>query len=196
MWAAAAAANDQMAGQSELGPVAQSVLFGHQEARHRVLSLIAAGRQRERCREGTPLSAGRLDQLRRVCERWTDLLLAPLAKRCEIERFAHDPSRVADFANDRIDEPGSPHGLRARQILGASLRATFRGTSRAPSGNADLNEQIAAAILQCLNLERLEASGVRLESPTYGWLFHARVESAAGAAERMVADLLADERRD
>jgi hypothetical protein len=188
VWTAAAAAADRSAQLSELSPVAHSIQFGHQEARHRVLNLIAAGHERDE------RSAGQLDQLRRVCERWTDLLLAPLAELCDLEPFAHDLARAADFARDRHDERQSRVGSAAREILNASLRSTFRRTSAMPSRNADLNAQIAATILACLDLERLEATDVRLENRTYVWLFHSRVLNAAADAERLVAGLLDDKR--
>jgi hypothetical protein len=188
VWTAAAAASDRSARLSELSPVAHSILFGHQEARRRVLNLIATGHERDE------RTAGQLDQLRRVCERWTDLLLAPLAELCDLGPFAHDLARAADFARDRHDERQSRVGSAAREILNASLRSTFRRTSAMPSRNADLNAQIAATILACLNLERLEATDVRLESRTYCWLFHSRVLNAAADAERLVAGLLDDKR--
>ncbi|HKD36592.1 MAG TPA: hypothetical protein VKB78_07320, partial [Pirellulales bacterium] len=165
VWSAAVSAADRANGTSDLAPAAQSVLFGHQEVRRRVLNLIAIGRDRKE------RAAERLDRLRRVCERWTDLLLAPLSAFCDLKPLAHDVSRVADFSRDQHDERKATFSSRARQILHASLRATFRRAATAPSRNADLNSQIAAAIVACLDLERLDAAGVKLERPTYGWLF-------------------------
>ncbi|HEV3417777.1 MAG TPA: hypothetical protein VG056_13210, partial [Pirellulales bacterium] len=65
VWTAAASASDEIARTSDLEPIAQSILFGHQEARQRVLNLIGAGLDREAS------AAARLDKLRRVSERWT-----------------------------------------------------------------------------------------------------------------------------
>lgn len=186
VWAAAASAADRAIGSSELAPTAQSILFGHQEARRRVLNVIADGHHRkERWAE-------KLDRLRRVCERWTDLLLAPLSEFCELASFAHDPSRAADFSRDHRDETKQSLSSRARQILHASLRATFRRVTAVPSRNADLNAQIAVSIIACLDLERLDAAGVTLETPTYGWLFQARVTNSARNVEQMVDELLED----
>jgi hypothetical protein len=184
IWTAATAASDQTVQASDLEPIAQSILFGHQEARHRVLNLIAAGIDREAS------EAARLDKLRRVCERWTDLLLAPLAALCKIGDFAHDPARVDDFAQDRLDEGNSPFAPRAREILSASLQSTFRHGPFSPTSTADLNASIAASIFACLGAECFEAPGVRLGSLTYGWLFHARVLNATSDAQRLVAELL------
>ncbi len=193
VWAAAAMASDAAASTSELGPVTQSILFGHLEARRRVLDYIAAVDKRRPEREAKrPIR--QLDQLRRICERWTDLLLAPLADWCDLESLAHDASRVTDFAQDRADDRDSEFDSRARAILAASLRVAFRRTGGGSTGNADLNADVAAAILRCLNLEQLEAAGVELDRSAFGWLFLARVAAAAQAAEQMVADLLGEQR--
>jgi hypothetical protein len=183
VWAAAASAADLADGSSEMSPTAGSILFGHQEARRRVLNLIAAGHDRKE------RAAERLDRLRRVCERWTDLLLAPFVDLCELTPFAHNPSRVADFSDDHRDERKAKLTSRARQILHASLRSTFQRATTVPSGNADLNAIIADAIVACLDLERLDAAGVRLETPTYGWLFHTRVINSTRSVEQMVEEL-------
>ena len=183
VWTGAVAAADRRAGGDELSPAARSILFGHAEARQRVLQRIAADPDRP------PRSASRLDQLRRVCERWTDLLLAPLAGICDVAAIAHDAARVADFAQDRRDAQRLV-AAQARGLLDASLRSTFRRWPAPPTGNADLNSQIAAAIMACLDCEQLDRPGSRPESVTYAWLFQARVTSAAAAAQRLVDELL------
>jgi hypothetical protein len=189
VWAAAAAAEDQRSELTEFAPIAHSILFGHQEARLRVLSFVTAdleGRPSRRQRQ-----AQRLDRVRRVSERWTDLLLAPLADSCDLEAIAHNPARVRDFAADRIDERDSPIAGRARALLNLSLRSAFRRFSAWPSRNADLNSQIAAAILTCLNFDSFDAAGGPLEGQTYSWLLHARLATVTSDAERLVQDLLA-----
>jgi hypothetical protein len=188
VWAAAAEAEDQRSELTEFAPTAHSILFGHQEARSRVLNFMTTDL------EGRPSrwqqQAQRLDRVRRVSERWTDLLLAPLADLCDLEAIAHDPARVRDFAADRIDERDAPTAKRARTILNLSLHSAFRRFSAWPSRNADLNSQIAAAILTCLNFDSLDPAGDPLEGQTYSWLLHARLSSATSDAERLVNDLL------
>jgi hypothetical protein len=188
VWAAAAIAADRRGETSELAPVAQSILFGHHEARVTVLNFIAAdlkGRPGSRQRQ-----AQRLDRVRRVSERWTDLLLAPLSAFCDLEAIAHDPARVRDFAEDRIDDRESPTGDRARAILNASLHSAFQRFSAWPSRNADLNSQIAAAILTCLNLDSLDPASTTFEGPLSSWLLQARLLNATNETERLVNGLL------
>jgi hypothetical protein len=191
VWAATAIAADRRGETSELAPVAQSILFGHHEARVNVLNLIAAdlkGRPGSRQRQ-----AQRLDRVRRVSERWTDLLLAPLAKFCDLEAIAHDPPRVRDFAEDRIDERNSPTADRARAILNSSLHSAFHRFAAWPSRNADLNSQIAAAILTCLDLDSLDPASATWEGPLFSWLLQARLLNATNKTERLVNELLAPE---
>jgi hypothetical protein len=192
VWAAAAIAADGRSESSELAPVAQSILFGHHEARVNVLNLIAAHLQGKPGRHQQ--QAQRLDRVRRVSERWTDLLLAPLAEYCPPETVAHDPARVRDFAEDRIDEGDLPTAGRARALLSASLRTAFQRFSTWPSRNADLNSQIASAVLSCFDIDSLALSGGPLGGPTHSWLLFARLATATTDTERLVNDLLALER--
>ncbi len=192
VWAAASIAADERSESSELAPVAQSILFGHQEARKNVLNLIAANLKEEPGRQHQ--QAQRLDRVRRVSERWTDLLLAPLAEFCDLQAVAHDPARVRDFAEDRLDERDLPTAGRARALLSASLRAAFRQIMAWPSRSADLNSQIAAAVLTCLNFDSLDVSSGSLERPVCSWLLYARLAATTTDTERLVSDLIALER--
>ena len=81
-------------GTDEAEPVARSVLIGHIEARHRVLTLMARtpGIDAE--------AAVKLNRLRRRAERWTDLLVGHLADMHGVSEFAFDPQRARDFAED------------------------------------------------------------------------------------------------
>ena len=98
--------------------------------------------------------AEQLAMLSRVLELWEQVPGAEQhigASQLEVLETA---TRVADFAEDRLDGQSSSIGLRAREIMDASLRATFRRWPAPPSGNADLNGQIAAAIVACLDFDR------------------------------------------
>jgi len=73
VWAAVARAYDRRRGTDDAEPVARSVLIGHVEARHRGLTLLAAGS----CVPNA--DAIKLNNLRRRAERWTDVLVGRLA---------------------------------------------------------------------------------------------------------------------
>jgi len=69
--------------------VARSVLAGHLEARHRVLTLLVQG-------PGVATEAAvKLNHLVRRVERWADLLLGYLGNLGAVGEFAVDPDRAA-----------------------------------------------------------------------------------------------------
>ncbi len=86
LWTAALCAYDRHRGTEVAEPVVRSVLIGHLEARHRVLTLLVRGPAI--CAE----QAVKLNQLRRRTERWTDMLLASLAEWCDVGDSPSIPS--------------------------------------------------------------------------------------------------------
>jgi hypothetical protein len=178
VWTAALSAVDRAAGQGELEPIGRSVMVGHQDARNRVLHLIAAGKRSESARVAT-----KLNRLRCACERWTDLLLAPLSELADVTTLAHNPARVADMADDFRDEADSVAPQR-RMMFAASLKSAFPPTLGMPTLNTDLNAQLAAGVLACFDQDTV--AGISLAP----WLWHARVMNATAAAERWVGELL------
>ncbi len=94
VWAAVLCGYDRSRGTDQSEPVGRSVMIGHSEARHRVLTLLSHVTGMDAC------AAVKLNRLRRHCERWTDLLVARLADVQDISEFAVDPKRASDFAED------------------------------------------------------------------------------------------------
>ncbi len=183
VWTAACAASDQSSGERELELIGRSVLVSHLESRRRVLNLMSTAPP------GAAQRAARsLDHLRRVCERWADLLLAPFAPICNLEMIAHDRRRVLDFAQDsdedaRRDEISTTD--QRRQLLSTSLRQAFQRPDTAANRNADLNAQIAAGILGCLGDASYDGPDVCAD-----WLCHARLISSTAHAEQLISRLL------
>ncbi len=121
-------------------PIARSVLFGHVEARHRVLGLIV------KSYGSGSHEAGALNRLRDRCERWSDILLARFALNGAVEDLAHDPLRVRDYLEEW---PATPADA-AKQTRAALLLGSFSEAFpvRPPlTANADLNGRIAQSIL-------------------------------------------------
>jgi hypothetical protein len=165
----------------EAEPVARSVWIGHLDARRRVLDFMASAPGL------THDDAVSLDRLRRASERWTDLLLAPFAVRCDVSDLAHDPARVQDFAEELGDsafhaKTGISPGIRA-----SSLRATYAVRNGYATWNADLNAEIAGAILTCFEPDW---SAAPLESAPF-WL--ARLMAILHEAETSVELLLSSQ---
>ncbi len=180
VWTALLTAYDRQRGRDDVEPVARSVLIGHIEARHRVLSLLAHG-------PGIAVEAAvRLNRLRRRSERWTDCLIGHLPRHYEVSEFAADPQRARDFADDVQQRHRLPGGRHTWPLITASLRAAFRCGLGPLSPNADLNARIADSILSCLPAEAFDAIGLLRSA----WLM--RLSKITDETQAMVAWLLSD----
>jgi hypothetical protein len=178
VWAGMLVAVDTQRRTEHAGPAARSVLSGHLEVRQRTLSLWSTTRQ-------LPLGAiVELNRQRRMCERWTDLLLAEMAHAASVVEFAHDPVRMRDFAADVPQSPRGGYGRTRQALLQASLRAAFHPPAPGLAPNADLNRQIAAGVLGCFHPELFDGAGVLRSA----WF--ARLLVAADDAEAMLDEYL------
>jgi hypothetical protein len=179
IWSSLLTALDYQIGSSEAQPVAANVLAGHLEASNRVLSIISYNPH-------TLTGPGNeLNRLRRLTERWTDLLLASLGSLVRIADFAHDAARAEEFSRDfdRSQQPGIRK--QAWNLLTASLRETFDPYLRHVTPNADLNTRIAGAILACFPVEVFDSTGI------YHSLWNLRVSTMTANAQQLVDQLLA-----
>ncbi len=181
VWTAVATAYDQQRASNCIEPIVRSVLLGHLEARHRTLNLIVHG-------QGFGLEdAVALNQLRRACERWTDVLLAHLIADYDVGEFAFDCARALDFAADLRAERQQPTGRLSSELLLASLRDNFQKQLSSATPNSDLNQSLAASILSCFRAELFDSTGLCKSL----WLV--RLDSTANDTERMIAELLDQE---
>ena len=181
-WTAVLCACDRQRGNDDAEPVARSVLIGHIEARHRVLTLMVRGPDIDAS------AAVQLNRLRRRTERWTDLLIGYLTGLHDVSEFAVDPQRAKDFAEDLRYRGSLQGGRHAWPLMLASLQAAFRQGLGPASPNADLNARIAASILSCFPPEVFDSSGL------FHSLWMLRLTNVAEDAQGMIDDLLAPER--
>ena len=183
VWAAVLCLCDRCHGTDTAEPVARSVLVGHLEARHRVLTLLVRG-------PGLDTAAAvKLNHLRRRTERWTDLLVGHLAGLGDVRGFAVNPERARDFAEDLCYRGDSAGGRRAWPLLLASLREGFGSALQPGSPNADLNAKIASSVLSCFQPELFDSLGL-LRS-----LWTLRLARLADDAQGMIEELLGTDRR-
>lgn len=180
LWTAAMCAYDRRRGTDAAEPVVRSVLIGHLEARHRVLTLLVRGPA------VSAEQAVRLNQLRHRTERWTDMLLASLAEWCDVGEFAFDPQRTKDFAEDLSFQASMQGGQHAWPLLLASLRAAFRQGLSPLCPNFDLNTEIGESILSAFGPHLFDSTGL----PQSLWM--SRVSSVTSDAQGMLATLLAE----
>lgn len=174
VWTAVLCAHDRQHDTDDAGPVARSVMIGHMEARHRVLTLMVRGAGID------AESAVKLNRLRGRAERWTDLLVGHLAGKYEVDEFAVDPVRAKDFVEDLQHRDGR----HVWPLVVASLRAAFQRGLSHESPNADLNAQIAAAILACCPSDLFDSVGL-LHS-----LWMTRMANIAEDTQGMIEELL------
>jgi len=179
VWTAVLCVHDRQHGGQDAEAVARSVLVGHLEARHRVLTLLARSAVIEA--EG----AVKLNHLRRRTERWTDLLIGYLVGLEDVSQFAVDPQRARDFAEDLRYRSSLQGGRHAWPLVLASLRAAFGEGLCVVSPNADLNAEIASSILACFQPELFDSTGL-LRS-----LWLTRLANVTNDAQGMVEELLA-----
>lgn len=119
-----------------------------------------------------------IDRLRRRCDRWTDLLLGPIATSCGCFEFAFDEERARDFGEEGLtaDPATGPHAV--EHLVSAGLRLAF--IQHLPTAEIDepqfvsLAQSILSNIppqafhrdgsLRSLLEQRIAASRMRLES--------------------------------
>lgn len=135
-----------------LEPIARNVFISQLEARRAAMSLMVFQSQ-------TWLGPiGRVDQLRRKAERWTDLLLGHLVVRYEVGDFAFDEARSREFGEQQVE--GSVDGRQAVwELILASLRLAFSNRQFArqkPNGRAEL---LIHSVLRCFPDGAFPASG-------------------------------------
>ncbi len=179
VWAAVMCACDRHHGIDLAEPIARSVLIGHLEARHRVLTLMISGPAIDAQR------AVKLNRLRRRAERWTDLLIGYLTGLADVSQYAVNPERAKDFAEDLRYRSRLKGGRFAWPLLLGSLRAAFGQGLGPTSPNGDLNVRIAVSILSCFPPELFDGSGL------FRSLWLSRLAHAAKDTQGMIDELLA-----
>lgn len=181
VWTAVVCSHDRQHGADDAEPIARSVMQGHVEAKHRVLTLLVRGPGMD------PEAAMKLNHLRRRAERWTDMLVGFLAGLHNSTQFAVDPRRAEDFSKDLHYQCRHPGGRQAWPLVLASIRAAFQQGLAPQSPNAALNARIASSILSCFQPELFDSTGLFCSM----WLM--RLASAANDAQGMIDELLAAE---
>ncbi len=161
-------------------PAARSVLAGHLEARHRVLTILV---------RGPGLNAEQamlLNRLRRRCERWSDMLLGYLATHVEVGDFAVDKQRAEDFSEDLRHQSNLTGGNGPWSLVRASMKMAFGRNLGSPAANADLNEKIARGVMGCFPSDQIDSIGM-LRS-----LWMVRLCNAADDAQEILDEIDAE----
>ncbi|MBL9082363.1 MAG: hypothetical protein JNK76_11185 [Planctomycetales bacterium] len=178
VWTAVVAAFDRRREMRDNEIVVRSVYVGHLEMRQRVLQLLVGG---------PGLDTGEavvVNRLRRRAELWTDLLLAPLAAAHAIEEFAFEVERLRSLADEyRRPRRREESSVDAVRFASSTLQSAVAHALSTPSPNADLNAQVAGAILGALPAEQFDSCGV-LRS-----LWMMRLSTTADDTQRLLDEL-------
>ncbi|HUG89451.1 MAG TPA: hypothetical protein VML55_01370 [Planctomycetaceae bacterium] len=141
VWSATLAAVDRNCAADRYQRLSRNVFIGHLQARHRALSLIADGRQ---------LPAAeilRMDQLRRRCERWTDVLVGHLVCRYGVEDFAFDAARARDFGRTQYRHGEVSPREPVWELTLAGVGVSFPDSLRLPPVPAERSRSLARVAL-------------------------------------------------
>lgn len=181
VFAAVMSGHDRRHGSDVCEPAARSVLGGHLEARHRVLTILV---------QGPGINAEQamlLNGLRRRCERWSDMLLGYLAEYVEIEDFAVDKQRAEDFSEDlRHQSDLSGGGSGPWALVRASMKAAFGRNLTLIAANPDLNEKISHGVVGCYASDQFDSIG------TLRSIWMARLSNSAEDAQDILDELDAE----
>ncbi len=120
IWTVLLLARDVNNGIDRIRPVARNIHLGHLAVRHKALGVVLADDRM------SPADLLAIDQLRKSCERWTDLLCCSIMGQYNLWEFAFDKERGKEFLRDRVDQAGLSHRSRSWVLILAGLRHSFQ----------------------------------------------------------------------
>jgi len=179
LWTTVACEHDRRYGPSYVTPVVRSVLLAHLEARNRALSVMFHAQDHDL------EEVLRVNRLRSLSERWTDLLLAQLMPDCDAAELAFDAKRVHDFAGDVRDQRNALDADSTCRLLQGALQSAFRKRLSTSALHPELNASIAAGILASFRPEQFDATG------PFQSLWMLRLDHTADDAQALIDELLA-----
>ncbi len=177
--AAIADGTDRTAGRDEFSPIAQAIYLSHLEARNRVQTLIL---DRRGC---SVTDAIRLNRLRRVIERWIDILIGQLAGYDRaLVRYGINVDRTSCHANDYDWQATSPQRETTAWLVRASLADSIRRKVAKQASLPQANKSIADSVLLILRPELFDSVG------TLKSLCLHRIENQAHRTDQLIGDYL------
>ncbi|WP_010588253.1 hypothetical protein [Schlesneria paludicola] len=132
IWGTILGSIDRIGQDDDLIRVAQSAVGCFTRSRNSLLTLLVAVPERDQ------QHAQRIDRLRRRCERWTDLLLGPIAVKSGCFEFAFSPERALDFGEELLASDVATGPNPAEHLVLASMQLTFGPHLSADGDNDDV----------------------------------------------------------
>lgn len=160
---------------------ARNLLVAQYQTRQLALALVASSPERPEPvsvpaasthvgRLPSPTTAAGLDRLRRIGERWTDLLLANRLAIPQTAELVFDPDRAEEFAGQLALLPTSPQPAAAWELALVSIRTVYPAFPWAQPPRTQLARGLAEAILATFPPEAFTSAGSWLPP----WLAHWR----------------------
>lgn len=179
LWVTIGCEVDKRAESNEAEPFVRSVFHGHIDSRHRLMRLVFEKLNL------SAVQARKADKIRRMSEKWTDILLGFLDHSCDTAEFAFERDRVTDFAKSIR---GQEHPDMAQSMLMVSLKSAFREGFSDQCPNPGYNRQIAASVLSCFSPDVFDSVGI------FKSLWQTRLANVAKDTQGMLDTLIADHR--
>jgi hypothetical protein len=137
---------------------AATLFLEHQEARRLALTRML------KMADAQNPSVRKLDKLRRSAERWTDVLLGPLACRFLIGDLPFDMARAQDYGRALLPNLTSPTG---GGLYAAGLKSAFPESIVGVPSHAGFHRDMAAAVFGILPSQLFERDGGLLPLRTF-----------------------------
>ncbi|KLU02980.1 hypothetical protein RISK_004950 [Rhodopirellula islandica] len=170
---------DRRNGTDECSPITQAIHLSHLEARNRVQWAIL---DRRGC---SVTDAVRLNRLRRVTERWIDVLVGSIAAHdSELTRYGMDLTRTQSHANAARECSTAPTHETVAWLTRAAMKEGFqKHVAEQPSLPA-ANQAVADSVMMMMRADLFDSVGV-LKS-----LWMHRIESKVEQTDQMIAEFL------
>ncbi|MBX3436677.1 MAG: hypothetical protein KF861_04240 [Planctomycetaceae bacterium] len=151
-WSTVLQSRDVFHRDDRTGDLVRNVFRGQREARNEVLQLMAD----ETCLPAA--EAASLDRLRRRIERWTDMLLGPLAAKYGVTEFAYDIDRALETTlSNSHDRPLNENDA-ARQLMHVGLSRAIPAETGGDRVIAALDATVAQTIFSAISPGRSQST--------------------------------------
>lgn len=162
--------------QSSCEAIGRHVLAGHLHLRRRALQLLIQG----------PFIAiddiVAIDRLRRVCERWTDVLLGQFTIRRPDLDLAFDVERSLEFGAEQVARGNTRARLKVWDLYATSLRTSFPDLKFSGERHQELAIELARSLLESFPRAMFSDQGTLLPR----WVMVLRDSVREGTEERDV----------
>ena len=176
--AAIAAGLDTAQSVDEISPVTHAVFLSHLEARNRVQQIMLFGRG------NSVTDAVRLNRLRRVVERWTDMLIGRLSiDSPELTCYGINIDLAKQHASEARDFSVGIAARTTTWLMNAAMNDTLRRRTSRQTSLPGANHAVATSVVMMLRPDLFDSVGT-LKSL---WLH--RLNSTADQADRVLDEL-------